>query len=257
MSTLKFEGIYPSPTTLYRPIVAHTSSSDMAAHQSEDFLLPGLETGDLDAAFNSPLAFADSGLSSGPGAYSSDASGTVSPKDLIFPPSATYTELSTPSFASPGSYSQGPSPMFQEVDATHLWDDPLLFGDSTGLLESPASGEVPMAQALGGRFAGSPPPKPVVNLASPISATGSGKISSVAGITKRAASKPLAPVQFDPADAEAARRARNTEAARKSRAKKAEALASAERRAEDAESRAEALMEELAKVKAELARLKA
>lgn len=260
MSTHNFEGNYPPPTTLSLPI-AHPPSSDMAGNLQDDFLLADFDAGDFKANMNSPLAFAAPGLGGGPGTYSPEAPGTVSPKDLMFPPSATYTDMSTPSFASsfasPGSYSQGPSPMFQDVDTSYSWDDPLLFGDSAGPLESPATDAVPMAQNSRGRFAMSPPSKPAASTSSPISATGTGKISSVAGVTKRGAPKPLPPVQFNPDDPDAARRARNTEAARRSRAKKAEALADAEKKAENLEAQLAEALDELAKRDAEIARLKA
>lgn len=103
----------------------------------------------------------------------------------------------------------------------------------------------------------SPPSKPAASTSSPISATGTGKISSVAGVTKRGAPKPLPPVQFNPDDPDAARRARNTEAARRSRAKKAEALADAEKKAENLEAQLAEALDELAKRDAEIARLKA
>lgn len=236
----------------------------MAVNPQDDFLLGDFEAGNFKVDLSSPLSFAAPGFGAGPDAYSPSAPGTVSPKDLICPPSATHTDLSTPSFESPGSYSQGPSPMFQEMDAAPFWDDPLLFGDSAGSLEVPAPGEIPMAQAPEGRFAMSPPSKPAAPKASPLSATGSTKISSVAGVSKRAPPKPLPPVEFDPTDAEAARRARNTQAARKSRAKKAKALADAEQDAQNAHSEAEALRKQLdealaqvAERDAEIARLKA
>ena len=87
------------------------------------------------AGFNgmdSPLAFdsihmGDDELFSGP-------PGTISPKDLMMdssvPPSGTFTDLSTPSFESPGNFSQNTSPMFTDMDLAGHEEWPSLFDGS-------------------------------------------------------------------------------------------------------------------------------
>lgn len=79
----------------------------------------------------------------------------------------------------------------------------------------------------------SPAVKSVSSPRSPKTSRGSSvKHSTVAGINARR-SKPLPPIKFDDADPIAAKRARNTEAARKSRARKLERQGDMERRISD------------------------
>jgi hypothetical protein len=88
------------------------------------------------------------------------------------------------------------------------------------------------------------------SISSPISATGGAKPSSVAGISR--SRKELSPIAFDPSDPVAAKRARNTEAARKSRAKKLQRQMSAEAQIAELRRQLEESRAENAKLKAQL-----
>ncbi|KAF7713700.1 Cross-pathway control protein A [Penicillium ucsense] len=166
---------------------------------------------------------------------------TVSPKDVMFdassvPPSATFTDLSTPLLESPGAFSSGPSPMFTDLDLLGPNDWTPLFDDAAAMdafqgLAMVASIEEPSKTGMPQPVQTSKPASPVKSVSSPISAAGSTKPSSVAGINRPR--KELSPIAFDPSDPVAAKRARNTEAARKSRAKKLERQMSAEARIAD------------------------
>ncbi|KAJ5183697.1 hypothetical protein N7492_001313 [Penicillium capsulatum] len=238
MSTPNFQGNYDHTSQVAgRPSYSVPSDND-----ADLFGLPS--TG----AMGSPLAFGQLPLGSdADSAFSPDApTGTISPKDLMFehsvPPSGTFTDLSTPPFDSPGTFSQNPSPLFTDVDfGQEEWAP--LFHDGSASNAFDASFDV--AAALAESRKPEIPPSPVSFTApkraavksSPISATGTTKHSSSAGISRQR--KDLSPVEFDPNDPVAAKRARNTEAARKSRAKK---LA----RQNNAESRIQELEEQLA-----------
>lgn len=225
MSTQNFQGNF-----LHIPDVAgrvtHASASD------NDFELLGLPSA---GTMGPPLAPGQFSLGSdADSSFSPDAPhGTVSPKDLMFesslPPSATFTDMSTPSWESPGAYSQDPSPLFatmdiqgqqewtslfQDVPAANAFDS--AFDLPADLPESDKSAIQPELPAS--PVPVSPAPRRAAVKASPISATGTTKPSTTAGITRQR--KELSPVEFDPNDPVAAKRARNTEAARKSRAKK-------------------------------------
>jgi len=164
--------------------------------------------------------------------------GTISPKDLMFehlvPPSGAFTDMSTPPFDSPGTFSQNPSPLFTDVDVDVAAEWPPLFDDSIGMginsfdtrlgfsgLADPKKEEFPKPA-----LPVSPAPKRVASKASPVSATGATKHSTVSGVSR--ARKELTPVEFDSADPVAAKRARNTEAARKSRLRKLERQSAAD-----------------------------
>lgn len=208
--------------------------------QDHDIELFGLPSAGFTAGLGSPFDLDQLPLESDLSAFSPAPLGTISPKDLMndggsLPPSATFTDMSTPSFASPGgAFSANSSPMFTEMDALHQSPWPSLFGDEPAIealsnyalpsLEEPAKQQMMQLTA-------SVPPAPKRQSASksassPISAAGSAKPSSVAGVTR--SRKELSPVAFDPSDPVAAKRARNTEAARKSRAKKLERQMTAE-----------------------------
>ncbi|KAL4811195.1 hypothetical protein BDV18DRAFT_6653 [Aspergillus unguis] len=171
--------------------------------------------------------------------------GTVSPTDLFMdasaPPSGSFTDLSTPSFESPGYFSQDTSPMFgtdMDIGTGHEeWDSlfppqdalsmPMGFDftePKTQRITSALAEEVKMDEPL------SPAVKSVSSpIRSPASSRSSVvKHSTVAGVNARR-SKPLPPIKFDEADPIAAKRARNTEAARKSRARKLERQGDMER----------------------------
>ncbi|KAJ5482687.1 hypothetical protein N7539_006133 [Penicillium diatomitis] len=203
------------------------------------FALPSAgDTAGLSSAFDLGHIHLDTDVN----AFSPSApTDTVSPKDVMFdassvPPSATFTDLSTPLLESPGAFSSGPSPMFTDLDLlgpndwTPLFDDAAAMDAFQGLamvasIEEPSKTGMPQPVQI------SKPASPVKSVSSPISATGSTKPSSVAGINRPR--KELSPIAFDPSDPVAAKRARNTEAARKSRAKKLERQMSAEARIAD------------------------
>ncbi|OJJ40486.1 hypothetical protein ASPWEDRAFT_166553 [Aspergillus wentii DTO 134E9] len=159
-------------------------------------------------------------------------SGTVSPKDLMMdasaPPSTSFTDLSTPSFESPGYFSQDTSPMIPtdlEMPSGHEeWESLFPTNDAFSLPIDMAPLE---AGALSQPKATGPPPSPVIRDSSespresPAPTRPSTKHSTVAGVNARQR-KPLPPISFDSTDPVAAKRARNTEAARKSRARKLE-----------------------------------
>lgn len=186
----------------------------------------------------SPQQFSASGLgSSTPDLMTGAPEGTISPQDLMMdasaPPSACITDLSTPSFESPGYFSQDTSPMFptdMEFPPGHEEWDPLfptndsdVFStafDTTALefaasaMPPPKAPVVPQSPQVKVQES-SPAPSP-----SPAPSRGSSaKPSTVAGVNARQR-KPLPVIKCDSADPVALKRARNTEAARKSRARK-------------------------------------
>jgi hypothetical protein len=169
--------------------------------------------------------------------------GTVSPTDLMMdasaPPSTSFTDLSTPSFESPGLFSNDTSPMFasdHDLGPGHEeWDSLFSSADTFGIPEDvgasfsalPKSG---LAASPMIRSASSPGQSP----GSP-SDRSSRKHSSVAGVNARRRDKPLPPIAIDTSDPIAVKRARNTEAARKSRARKLERNDAMESRIADLE----------------------
>ncbi|GIJ81826.1 hypothetical protein Asppvi_000329 [Aspergillus pseudoviridinutans] len=176
-------------------------------------------------------------------------SGTISPKDLFMdasaPPSTSFTDLSTPSFESPGYFSQDTSPMFptdlELGPGSEEWgplfpaqDDFSTAFDSAALdvalalsqpEPKPAEVSVPPSPAV--RNSASPAP-------SPAPSKSGVKHSTVAGVNARQR-KPLPPIKVDSSDPVALKRARNTEAARKSRARKLERQDEMERRIRELE----------------------
>ena len=164
--------------------------------------------------------------------------------DASAPPSATFTDLSTPpSFESPGYFSQDTSPMFTELEfpAGHEQWDPLFPTNDTDAFSAAFdSTAMEVAAAMPPPKASLPPvpPSPVVNAPSspapqpapsPSSRASSAKPSSVAGVNARQR-KPLPVIKYDSSDPVAVKRARNTEAARKSRARKLQRQDELERR---------------------------
>jgi hypothetical protein len=207
-----------------------------------DAELFGFPSAGLHTGMGSPLDLGQLPLGPEADAFSPVApTGTISPKDLMFdgsvPPSGTFTDLSTPPYDSPATFSQNPSPLFTDVDYMGQEDWAPLFHDAS-TAGNVFDAQFDVAAALA-QTQQKPEPEPVSPApkrlspakASPIPATGSTKHSSVSGISR--SRKELSPIDFDPTDPIAAKRARNTEAARKSRAKKLERQAGAERTISD------------------------
>jgi hypothetical protein len=227
----------------------------------------GLPTAGFTADMDSPLGF---DVLDEAGLLPTGPPGTISPRDLMMdtsvPPSGTFTDLSTPSFESPGNFSQNASPMFTDLDLVGQDEWPSLFDgtselnafdlahiegfDAATALQSESKKPKPASALKVNTAPRSPLKRPASSMASsPVPATGGTKHSSISGVSARSR-KNLSPVDFDPSDPIAAKRARNTEAARKSRAKKMERQADSERHIEQ-------LREIIADRDAEIANLKA
>ncbi|KAL2865508.1 amino acid starvation-responsive transcription factor GCN4 [Aspergillus lucknowensis] len=171
--------------------------------------------------------------------------GTVSPKDLVMdssaPPSASFTDLSTPLFESP-AWSEDTSPLFEnklDLAAGHEhWGS--LFPDDMSLPFDPTCLEIATSV---GQVKPESPASPAVELVSPPVTSPAVRGSAtrhltVAGVNARQR-KPLAPIKYDESDPVAVKRARNTEAARKSRARKLERQGDMERRIAELEKQLE------------------
>ncbi|KAJ9270404.1 transcriptional regulator family: bZIP [Paecilomyces variotii] len=187
-----------------------------------------------DSTMFSPQQFINGGFVVGNDPLGCQPTGTVSPKDLMMdasaPPSTSFTDMSTPSFESPGYFSHDTSPMFPadpELAPGHEeWES--LFPSNDGFA---ALDELSIPVALPSKPA--PPAEPMIRKSSspgqsPAPRTPSTKHSTTAGIRKR--EKPLPALKYDTNDPVAVKRARNTEAARKSRARKLERQEEMERR---------------------------
>ncbi|KAI9368569.1 hypothetical protein BJX61DRAFT_210677 [Aspergillus egyptiacus] len=176
--------------------------------------------------------------------------GTISPKDLFIdasaPPSTSFTDLSTPSFESPGCFSQGTSPMFgneQELIPGHEeWDS--LFPAQESLSMPFDSTTLDVASSLVAE------PKAEVTVSPPVESVSTPAPSTKVqrnAVTKHSTvgrvgtrqRKPLPPIEYDENDPAAVRRARNTEAARKSRQRKVERQNVLETRIEELEKELE------------------
>jgi hypothetical protein len=259
MSTPNFlEGNYPYVSPYSSDFIANFTQA------SDDFF--GLPTANY-TGMDSPLAFDP--ISMGDDELFSGPPGTISPKDLMMdssvPPSGTFTDLSTPSFDSPGNFSQNPSPMFTDMDVQGHEDWPSLFESSEHMnafdiasldVAAVLAAEQPKKPSLRVSVAPSSPASPAPKRSSPVRsspvpASGGVKHSSISGVSARSR-KNLSPVEFDPSDPIAAKRARNTEAARKSRAKKMERQAVSERQIEELKDIIAARDDEIAKLKAQL-----
>lgn len=252
MSTPNFmEGKFPY-ISLYS---CDSITNPTLAHEADLFGLPS----NFPASMDSPLAFNDLGLTTG---FAAGPPGTISPKDLMMdasvPPSGTFTDLSTPSFESPGNFSQNTSPMFTDLDIAGHEEWPSLFDHPSEPLNAfdlaalDATAYAEPKKQVPPTISSPVSPRGKRSVASsPVPATGGVKHSSISGINSRAR-KNLTPVEYDPNDPIAAKRARNTEAARKSRAKKMERQFSSERRIADLEKLVADRDAEIAKLKAQL-----
>ena len=143
---------------------------------------------------------------------------TISPKDLMketesAPASTALTNLSTPLFDE--------SPQLSSYQTSPLFDDlPVDSGTWSGSLFPDAADY--NSQSFGTFNA----PQMARNQSSPGQSPGTphGRHSSISGVNARRRDKPLKEIVVDPSDTTAVKRARNTEAARKSRARKLERL---------------------------------
>lgn len=148
------------------------------------------------------------------------APGTISPKDLLndsVPPSTSFTNLTTPGstlLETPDDYQT--SPLFTDsMTADNNWFS--LFPDDTMADAAPMerTGSNHIMVHPGGEQR-----KRSSTNASPTPFSPAVKHSTVAGVGARKRDKPLPPILVDETDTVALKRARNTAAARKSRAKK-------------------------------------
>jgi len=151
--------------------------------------------------------------------------GTISPKDLLndsVPPSTAFTNLTTPGSTvldTPDDYQT--SPLFADnMNAESNWFP--LFPEENNdapvasmMERSPSN---PVIVHPGGESNHRKRPSTVASPPTPFSPI--VKHSQVAGVGARKRDKPLPPIVVDENDAVALKRARNTAAARKSRAKK-------------------------------------
>lgn len=258
MSTPNFsmQGNLPYVSPYSSDFITNSTPADLFGLNSASAAFPDMD---------SPLAFDPLDEA---GFLSTAPSGTISPRDLMndssVPPSGTFTDMSTPSFESPGNFSQNPSPMFTDLDLAGHEDWPSLFEGAPEMnafdlahleglqVEAPfkSQPEKPVLQV--NTAPRSPLKRSASSMASPpVSATGGTKHSTTSGVNARAR-KNLTPVEFDPNDPIAAKRARNTEAARKSRAKKMEQQASADQRIAALNKLLAERDEEIANLKAQL-----
>lgn len=216
-----FNGLFDLTTSFVDDLESPIQSTMLSPHQN---------------AHSGFTAVNDSGVTG-------QSTGTISPKDLMMdasaPPSTSFTDLSTPSFESPGLFSNDTSPMFpvdQELGPGHEeWDSLFPVNDSF----APPMDEITVALTAAVKTA--PPASPMIrNPSSPGYSPNSDSVkaknySSVAGVNSRRREKPLPPIKVDSSDPVAVKRARNTEAARKSRARKVEKNDAMERRIADLE----------------------
>ena len=174
--------------------------------------------------------------------------GTVSPSDLMIPapPSATSTNLSTPSFESPEIFSNPTSPMFPSdpdiVSPGDEWEGSLFpMGDDFWKLVGETYSDDPSRlEHITKEASFIPPLPPTVSPKTSHSPTSRGvSKGSVSGATRQKVKKPLPNIHYDPTDPVAAKRARNTQAARDSRARKEEAREKKDRRISELEKQLE------------------
>lgn len=153
---------------------------------------------------------------------------TVSPKDVFLetmpaPPSSAMTNLSTPGthyMDSPyGIHSTDTSPMFGDESL----DDDADTWSSLFPSEQPHGGDMFTPDAVHQSMEPMSPPMSRNQSSPGMSSRLHNRHSSISGVNARKRDKPLPPITVDdPTDVVAVKRARNTAAARKSRAKKME-----------------------------------
>jgi len=189
-----------------------------------------------DSTMFSPPHFAQPSFATVKEPVSIHPTGTVSPKDLMAdpgsaPPSTSFTDMSTPSFESPGYFSHNTSPLFADSEIAHEEWPPLF----------PVGGDAFASVTFDDTHTGATLSKPTLPQSplvhtdsspseSPRPGRSSARHSSISGVKSKNREKPLPPIKFDSGDPVAMKRARNTEAARKSRARKVELQDQMERR---------------------------
>ncbi|KAL3484983.1 hypothetical protein BJX62DRAFT_229883 [Aspergillus germanicus] len=191
-------------------------------HSTDLFSLPSDQLGDelahlTDAGMFSPQLIPTGFMASKDGEM---PEATVSPKDLMMdssaPPSASFTDLSTPMFESP-AWSEDTSPLFDtglDLAAGHehwgsLFPEELPMSFDAATLELAAS----LSQEVKPEPSASPAVQSISSpVRSPVVRGSATKHSTVAGVNARQR-KPLAPIKYDDKDPAAVKRARNTEAA--------------------------------------------
>lgn len=160
---------------------------------------------------------------------------TVSPKDLYnsdsVPPSTSFTNLTTPGstyLETPDSYNA--SPLFSDnlensFDFSNGNSTSNFFPDLDAFAMAPPMERTTSASSAVNQIVvhpGGPSHNRKRSSTTASPSTFAARPSSVAGVGARKRDKPLPPIMVDEADAVALKRARNTAAARKSRAKKVE-----------------------------------
>lgn len=150
--------------------------------------------------------------------------GTISPKDLLndsVPPSTSFTNLTTPGSTlldTPDDYQT--SPLFVDnMDNNNKWFS--LFPENEELPKAPLMERTPSNSIIvhpGGE--GNARKRGSTQASPPTPFSPGPRMSDVAGVAARKRDKPLPPIVVDENDPVALKRARNTAAARKSRAKK-------------------------------------
>lgn len=189
----------------------------------------------------------DGGLALGTG-QAAVHSTTISPKDVFnpdsVPPSTSFTNLTTPgsTYLDTPDDSFETSPLYSAADSSKYW--PPLFGDDEDATATTTGGSFAATSSVapqmtrttstssGNQILIHPGGEPVQAQQRKRSSTGASpatfgstaaaKHSAVAGVGARKRDKPLPPILVDENDAVALKRAKNTAAARKSRAKKVE-----------------------------------
>ncbi|KAF2767973.1 hypothetical protein EJ03DRAFT_328704 [Teratosphaeria nubilosa] len=152
---------------------------------------------------------------------------TVSPKDIFnidsVPPSTSLTNLTTPgsTYLDTPDDSFETSPMYESLDTSKTWpslfpEEDVSFAPSMARTTSASSASQIVVHPGGESLQR----KRSSATNSPAIFSPAVKHSSVAGINARKRDKPLPPILVDENDPVALKRARNTAAARKSRAKK-------------------------------------
>jgi hypothetical protein len=231
-----------------------STSSNSAADMPDFFGLPSNDFGDDFELSTEPTMLSPNQIPTGLMAVKNSVagapSGTISPKDLFMdasaPPSTSFTDLSTPSFESPGYFSQDTSPMFptdlELGPGSEEWGPLFPAQDDFSTAFDSAALDVALAlsqpETKPAKDVSVPPSPAVRNSASPAPSPAPSKSgvkhSTVAGVNARQR-KPLPPIKVDSSDPVALKRARNTEAARKSRARKLERQDEMERRIRELE----------------------